>query len=106
MALVTGESLGQVASQTLSNLSTVDSVAGLPILRPLIGMDKQEIVDTAREIGTYETSILPHKDCCQFLEPRHPVTYTTCAELEEVEKGLDVDELVKEGLTGVETCDN
>lgn len=104
-SLVTGESLGQVASQTLSNMATVESVSTLPVLRPLVGMDKQEIVDTAVRIGTYDLSILPHKDCCQFLEPRHPVTHSTSAELEEVEKELNIEELVKEGLTGTEFVD-
>ncbi len=104
-ALVTGEALGQVASQTLSNMATVNSVATIPILRPLVGTDKQEIVDQARELGTYELSIEPHQDCCQFLEPRHPATNTTCEELLKVEAGLNIEELVKEGLTDVEWKD-
>lgn len=104
-ALVTGEALGQVASQTLSNMATTESVVTLPVMRPLIGMDKQEIVDMARQIGTYELSIQPHQDCCQFLEPRHPVTYTTPNELNEVEKGMDIGALVKEGLTGARLTD-
>jgi len=94
-ALVTGESLGQVASQTLSNLATVDSVAKLPILRPLIGMDKQEIIDSAREFGTFELSIVPHNDCCQFFEPRNPITHSTDTELTEVEKDIDTTLLVQ-----------
>lgn len=104
-ALVTGEALGQVASQTLSNMTTTESAATIPIMRPLIGMDKQEIVDTARQIGTFELSIQPHQDCCQFLEPRHPATYTTPDELNDVEKGMDIEALVKEGLTGAEWMD-
>jgi thiamine biosynthesis protein ThiI len=104
-ALITGEALGQVASQTLSNIATVGASVSIPILRPLIGMDKQEIVDLARIVGTYELSIEPHQDCCQFLEPRHPVTYTTLNELAEVESSLDIEGLVKEGLTGTEWKD-
>jgi thiamine biosynthesis protein ThiI len=101
-ALVTGEALGQVASQTLSNITTVDSAVKMPIFRPLIGMDKQEVVDSAKFIGTYGLSIQPHQDCCQFFEPRHPITRTTDQEMIEVEKALNIDELVKEGLTHVE----
>lgn len=104
-ALVTGEALGQVASQTLSNMATVEFVAGIPILRPLIGMDKQEIVDLAIKIGTYNLSIIQHQDCCQFLEPRHPATRTTPSEMAEVEKHLNIEELVKEGLTHAEWKD-
>lgn len=100
-ALITGEALGQVASQTLLNMATVNSVAKMPILRPLIGMDKQEIVDAARAIGTYDLSIIPHNDCCQFFEPRNPATYTTPEEMTEIEKAFNVEDLVKEGLTGM-----
>lgn len=105
-ALVTGEALGQVASQTLSNMATVSAVVGIPILRPLVGLDKQEIVDLSKEIGTYQLSIEPHQDCCQFLEPRHPVTHSTHEELLKVEENLDIEALVKEGLTGVEWIGN
>lgn len=72
--IVTGEALGQVASQTLESLCFTNSMSGIPVLRPLIGMDKNEIVDTARKIGTYETSILPYDDCCVIFSPRHPLT--------------------------------
>ncbi|MCE9581645.1 MAG: tRNA 4-thiouridine(8) synthase ThiI [Planctomycetes bacterium] len=100
-ALITGDSLGQVASQTLTNLETVNAVALLPVLRPLIGMDKQEIIDTARRIGTYDVSALPHDDCCSFLMPRSPATACTPDKAAEAEKGLDVDRLVKETLSKV-----
>jgi thiamine biosynthesis protein ThiI len=90
LALVTGESLGQVASQTLENLHTIGSAAALPILRPLIGTHKVEIVEEARRIGTFETSIEPHEDCCSFLMPRHPVTRSTPAELESIEQVFDI----------------
>lgn len=91
LALVTGENLGQVASQTLENLRTIDAVAGLPVLRPLIGMDKAEIVEEARRIGTFEVSIEPHDDCCSFLMPPNPATCSQPAELEEAEKVFDVE---------------
>jgi len=100
-ALITGEALAQVASQTTQNLGAIDAVSDLPILRPLIGMDKGEIVDEAKKIGTYELSIQPHDDCCSFLTPRHPVTKSTVKELDDVEKALDIDALVGMGLTDV-----
>ncbi len=104
-ALVTGEALSQVASQTLSNLATIEAVSGVPILRPLVGMDKQEIVDEAKRIGTYDVAIIPHDDCCSFLMPRNPVTRTTPEEVEKVEKNLDVEGLVQMGLEAKEIRD-
>ena len=101
-ALITGESLGQVASQTLTNLASVEAVSELPLFRPLIGMDKQEIVDLAEKIGTYDLSIEPHSDCCSFLQPPNPVTKTTREELSRVESQLDIDALVQESLSNVE----
>lgn len=89
LALVTGESLGQVASQTLENLHTIDTVCELPILRPLIGMDKVAIINQARSIDTYETSIEPHDDCCSYLMPANPATHSTPEELEKVERIFD-----------------
>ncbi len=97
-ALVTGESLGQVASQTLENLSAVEAVVSLPILRPLIAMNKQEIINTARRAGTYEISIRPHFDCCSFLVPEHPATRSSDSDLTAAESELAVDELVREAL--------
>lgn len=73
-ALVTGESIGQVASQTMDSLYVTNSVVQIPVFRPLIGMDKQEIMEKAMKIGTYETSILPYEDCCTVFVPKHPVT--------------------------------
>jgi len=90
-ALVTGESLNQVASQTLENMAAIDRVAHLPVLRPLIGLDKQEIIGIAERAGTFEVSILPHQDCCSFLQPAHPATRTTAAACDEAEATLDVD---------------
>jgi len=90
-ALVTGEALNQVASQTLENLAAIDRVAHMPVLRPLIGMDKQEIITAAERAGTYELSLLPHQDCCSFLQPQHPATRTTTAACDEAEAAIDVD---------------
>ncbi len=90
-ALVTGESLNQVASQTLENMAAIDRVAHMPVLRPLGGMGKQEIIAVAERAGTYELSILPHQDCCSFLQPQHPATRTTNAACEEAEGALDVE---------------
>ncbi len=101
-ALVTGESLGQVASQTIQNLRAVESVSKIPILRPLIGLDKPEIIDIARRIGTYETSILPHFDCCSFLMPDKPATKSTSAELDRAEDALDVGALVTRAADSAE----
>jgi len=95
LALVTGESLGQVASQTLENLRTIDEVSMLPILRPLIGMDKIEIINEARRIGTYETSIEPHDDCCSYLMPAAPATHSTPEDLTKAEKVFDIDQEVE-----------
>ncbi len=94
-ALVTGESLGQVASQTLENLQVIDEAAPLLVLRPLIGMDKQEIIEQARRIGTYEISILPDQDCCQLFVPKHPATKSTLEEIARAERGLDIPLMVK-----------
>jgi thiamine biosynthesis protein ThiI len=93
-ALVTGESLGQVSSQTIENLAAVEAVAALPVLRPLIGFDTQEIISLARRIGSYEISIEPHTDCCSYLLPANPATRSTARELDEAEENLDIDTLV------------
>ena len=101
-ALVTGESLGQVSSQTLENIQVVGAVAAMPILRPLIGMDKAEIVAQARRIGTYETSIIPDEDCCTLFSGRHPATRAKVEMAERFEAELDVDALVDEAVEGTE----
>jgi thiamine biosynthesis protein ThiI len=101
-ALVTGEALGQVASQTLSNMATVDAAATMPILRPLVGMDKEEIVHQAQAIGTYEISIQPDEDCCSLFTPKHPATASTTREVEAAESALDVAGLVKMALEKAE----
>lgn len=102
-ALVTGESLSQVASQTLSNLATIQASTKMPVLRPLIGFDKQEIIDVARTIGTYDISIQPHGDCCTFLMPKSPKVRSSIPCVEEIEKNLQVTSLVEEAVSKV-TC--
>ena len=97
-ALVTGESLGQVASQTLDNMAVIQQASTLPILRPLVGMDKQEIIDQARRIGTFDTSSIPDQDCCQLFVPKHPATQASFADVEADESKFDVNELVQYGF--------
>ena len=99
-ALVTGESLGQVASQTMLSLGVTEAVTTMPVLRPLIGMDKVEIIRLARRIGTYDTSILPYEDCCTVFTPRHPCTRPVLADIEAAESVLDVESLVNKALEG------
>jgi thiamine biosynthesis protein ThiI len=99
-ALVTGDSLGQVASQTLHNLARIDEAAALPILRPLIGMDKLEITDQARALGTFEISIEPDADCCTLFVPKHPGTRMSGEETARVEQRLDIPALVSAGVEG------
>ena len=101
-AIVTGESLGQVASQTIQALVVSDDVATLPVLRPLIGMDKEEIVRIARHVGTFDTSILPYEDCCTVFTPRHPKTKPDLEEVREYEAALDIDALCDKALAGRE----
>jgi thiamine biosynthesis protein ThiI len=100
LALATGESLGQVASQTLTNIARVDEVATLPILRPLIGMDKLEITAQAQRLGTFEISIEPDADCCTLFVPRHPATRVGAEEIARAESRLDVPRLVAMGCDG------
>src|SRR6266498_235254 len=97
-ALVTGESLGQVASQTLDNMVVVQQATRLPILRPLVGMDKQEIIDQARRIGTFDISAIPDQDCCQLFVPKHPATKARFADVEQDEARFDVNELLRYGV--------
>ena len=100
--LVTGDSLGQVASQTPENLSVVQEVTTLPVLRPLIGMDKIEITAEAKRLGSFETSIEPDQDCCSLFVPPHPSTKTSLDQVRKVERGLDLGALTKQGLDGAE----
>ena len=101
-ALITGENLGQVASQTMEAMSVTGAVVDMPIFMPLVGMDKEEIVTIARKIGTLETSILPYEDCCTVFTPKHPKTKPTLGQLQNAEKSLDREALMERALAGVE----
>lgn len=100
--LVTGESLGQVASQTLENITVIEEAAALPILRPLVGMDKNEIVDQARTLGTFETSIQPDQDCCSLFVPAHPETHANLDEVRSAERALNGETMVAEAVRKAE----
>jgi thiamine biosynthesis protein ThiI len=98
----TGESIGQVASQTMEGLVVSDNVSDRPVFRPLIAMDKQDIIEIAKEIGTYETSILPYEDCCTIFVPKHPKTKPILSHIIKSESVLDIDKLVDEAIEGME----
>ena len=104
-ALITGESLGQVASQTLQSLVVTNDVAEIPVFRPLIGLDKEEIIRYARRIGTFETSILPYEDCCTIFVPKHPETKPKLDRIKMSEQNLDYEALVQRAIDGVEVVD-
>jgi thiamine biosynthesis protein ThiI len=101
-ALVTGESLGQVSSQTLDNMSVIEEASSLPILRPLVGMDKNEIIEQARKLGTFETSIIPDQDCCTLFVPPHPETHADLSEVEQLESRFDVEKMVAAAVSAAE----
>ena len=101
-ALITGENLGQVASQTMEAMTVTGAVVDIPIFMPLVGMDKEEIVTIARKIGTMETSVLPYEDCCTVFTPKHPKTKPTLGQLMNAEKKLDREALIQEALASVE----
>ena len=101
-ALVTGECLGQVASQTMEAMTVTGAVTGLPVLRPVVGMDKEDIVQISRKIGTFETSILPYEDCCTVFTPKHPRLRPTLEELEAAEAPLDIEAMVQAAVDGIE----
>jgi thiamine biosynthesis protein ThiI len=101
-ALVTGESLGQVSSQTLPNLQIIEKAVSIPILRPLIGMDKEEIINLAKKIGTYQISILPQEDCCTLFTPKHATAKGNLKEIEKIEKSLNLKKLIKQSQKGIE----
>jgi thiamine biosynthesis protein ThiI len=105
MALVTGEAVGQVASQTLDNMAVINAVTSMPVLRPLVGMDKEEIVHEAKRLGTYEVSIVPDEDCCTLFTPKHPATKARVSVVDEAESALAVDALVEEAATSAERRD-
>lgn len=96
--LITGESLGQVASQTNENMAVTESMAELPLYRPLIGLDKEEIIETAKQIDTYETSILPYEDCCVLFSPKHPILRASVEEAQKIYREMKIDELVKKAF--------
>ena len=102
-AVITGESLGQVASQTLESITSTNSVATIPVFRPLIGFDKDEIIEISQRIGAFETSILPYEDCCTIFLPKRPVTKPRLSAVEKVESVLDVETLVNNALESIET---
>jgi thiamine biosynthesis protein ThiI len=104
--LVTGESLGQVASQTLENMMVIEQAAALPLLRPLIGMDKNEIINEARRLGTFDTSILPDQDCCSLFVPAHPETHARADDVSAAEAMLDVERMVADAVPRVEIVRN
>jgi thiamine biosynthesis protein ThiI len=101
-ALATGESLGQVASQTLENLACINTAVETLVLRPLVGMDKYEIIELAKKVGTYETSILPYEDCCTVFAPSHPETRAQKEKVEQAESQLDKEKLIQSALTNME----
>jgi thiamine biosynthesis protein ThiI len=103
LGLVTGEAIGQVASQTMESLAVTDSVVRMPVYRPLIGMDKSEVVSVSKRIETYDTSILPYEDCCTVFVAKHPATKPTIEKAESYESVLDMEKLIKNALDGTET---
>ena len=105
LGLITGESIGQVASQTMHSLAATNDVCTMPVYRPVIGFDKQDIVDIAEKINTYETSILPFEDCCTIFVAKHPVTKPNLKVIRRSEKNLEekIDELMETALNTVET---
>jgi len=102
-AIITGESIGQVASQTMEALGCTDVMTQLPVFRPLIGLDKLDIIHIAEQIGTYETSILPYEDCCTVFTPRHPMTKPKLDKVEKEEAKLDIEAMVDAAVAGIET---
>ena len=103
LALVTGEVVGQVASQTLENMNRINEVVEMPVLRPLIGMDKEEITEEAQRLGTYPISIIPDQDCCTLFTPRHPATKARRGDVDRAEASLAIDEMIERALAGAAT---
>ena len=104
-ALITGESVGQVASQTMEALGCTDEVVGMPVFRPLIGMDKSEIIERAERIGTFETSSLPYEDCCTVFTPKHPATHPRVELVRKAEEALDSEALIEAAIAGTEVIE-
>ncbi|MEM4359309.1 MAG: tRNA uracil 4-sulfurtransferase ThiI [Candidatus Bilamarchaeaceae archaeon] len=103
LGIVSGDSVGQVASQTLHNLAAVNSAAHLPIYRPLVGMDKERIIEIAKKIGTYEISVQPYKDCCSLVAERHPTTRARSERIEVIEKKIDIEKIIEKTVKKIET---
>lgn len=103
LALYTGESVGQVASQTLESMQVINDVVNIPVLRPLVGMDKEDIMAVAKRIGTFETSILPYEDCCTVFLPKYPKIRPLKGEAEKLEEALDIEGLLEDALSKTET---
>lgn len=103
--LITGENLGQVASQTAEALCVTDAAVSIPVMRPLIGLDKVDIMDKAQEIGTYETSIMPYEDCCTVFLPKHPVTKPKLEKILASEEKLDCEALIRDAISSEEVID-
>ena len=101
-ALITGESIGQVASQTIESLCVTDDAVSMPVFRPLIGFDKEEIIEKAQKIGTFETSILPYEDCCTVFVPKHPVTKPKVDKLRESEALVDFEPMIQKAISETE----
>lgn len=106
-ALVTGESIGQVASQTIESLHVTNSVVDMPVFRPLVGFDKEDIIDISKKIDTYETSILPYEDCCTLFIPKHPETKPRLRFIERSEEALEdsIDEMMIKSIDEMETIE-
>ncbi|MPN54361.1 putative tRNA sulfurtransferase [bioreactor metagenome] len=100
--LITGESLGQVASQTMKSMAVIENAIDMPILKPVIGMDKTEIIDISRQIGTYETSILPYDDCCSVFAPKNPVIKPKLEAILKSESKLEIEQLVEKAYSTLE----
>jgi thiamine biosynthesis protein ThiI len=100
--LITGESLGQVASQTMKSMAVIEDAIKMPILKPLVGLDKTEIIEIAREIGTYDTSILPYDDCCSVFAPKHPLIRPKLESIIRSESNLNIEELVEKVYSTME----
>ena len=103
-ALITGESLGQVASQTIGAIACTDAVATMPVFRPCIGMDKEEIISVARKIGTFETSLEPYEDCCTVFTPKHPRTRPTLELIEQAESRVDFEDMIQKAVSETRFC--
>ena len=101
--IINGESIGQVASQTLTSMNVINNVVSIPVIRPVACLDKLEIIDISKKINTYETSILPYEDCCTIFVPEHPVINPTLEKCEEYEKLIDIDKLLNETMKSIET---